>query len=655
MIRRILFYTVLPLRDLFRLRSATRLQVAIVAGVCFPILVLLALKRGHVEELRRDLATSPTGREVKLYCSNDGEFFHLDSLDETAKQLGQVELMIPEIKRTCRLTSVSTQSGEEIAVDGVDLIATLPGDPVLADLGADILHADELGVVLLSHVAGKLDVSVGDSISITAFRGNDENEASIEMIVRGVIPSPRSSLIGYLNTATLQKMVIYVRGGAVPEWDWQAMNKAIVDRYREIMLVAERIDPLTQLDINALDRLGFFVEEITDLSKLEFSPLLNKTAKSALIFYRIFKAGSSASDLEEFVETPETITGVTSAGDVAIPWSTPRMVLIEGKAYRMIGLQLPKEGAWLRKYFKNPLLPFSEAGDPLRVRSVDGSRLFMEDLVHIQIKDGLTVSVEESSVQTKPKGLLIPPPPPIPDNVDAADHANSQSPDRQETVIAPLELLLHLDSIASGRAEYDANARAFVPSVPTPSYEEARAYASSIDDVLDVVERARGLGYGFQANNGRIKEIQDQDHSLQLLVIIVAVAVFLFGVLTIVAVLVDSTDRKRNMIGVLRVMGASSYGIFYFVLLRAVLIGLLAGGVTCLAGWGFVKIFSFDLTDAINTNPGWESAISAVVLPSDLLLIFLGSILCCGVGAIYPAWRASRLDPIEAVIEGRFR
>lgn len=69
---------------------------------------------------------------------------------------------------------------------------------------------------------------------------------------------------------------------------------------------------------------------------------------------------------------------------------------------------------------------------------------------------------------------------------------------------------------------------------------------------------------------------------------------FLFGVVTVVSVLQESTDRKRGTIGILRVMGVSRVGVFYLVVLRAGAIGLSAivlarfcssrMGLFCLAG-----------------------------------------------------------------------
>ena len=55
----------------------------------------------------------------------------------------------------------------------------------------------------------------------------------------------------------------------------------------------------------------------------------------------------------------------------------------------------------------------------------------------------------------------------------------------------------------------------------------------------------------------RIDEIHEQTASLTLLVNIVAVCVLVFGVVTVISVLLDSTNRKRSTLGIMRVMGVS--------------------------------------------------------------------------------------------------
>jgi ABC-type antimicrobial peptide transport system permease subunit len=140
---------------------------------------------------------------------------------------------------------------------------------------------------------------------------------------------------------------------------------------------------------------------------------------------------------------------------------------------------------------------------------------------------------------------------------------------------------------------------------------------------------------------------------LQLLVIIVASGVFLFGVVTVVSVLKDSTDRKRATIGIMRVMGVSRMGIFLMIFARAAIIGVMAALLS--VGFGFAMAWALGLTPETHSYLAWKPQVSIHLNPIDFGLIVLGAIFCCLIGAIMPAWVASRLDPFDAIIEGRFR
>ncbi len=212
--------------------------------------------------------------------------------------------------------------------------------------------------------------------------------------------------------------------------------------------------------------------------------------------------------------------------------------------------------------------------------------------------------------------------------------------------------MAYLEPIDAGEKQYDFTSGKFV-EVPRPiKYTKARLYTATIDDVPNVVSALSDKEFAVLSESSRIAEIQEQDQSLQTLVTVTAIGVFLFGVLTVFNVLVDSTDRKRGTIGVLRVMGTSKFGIFVMVLFRALIIGLLAAALCTVAGIG-IAMFLTSNPKSIDAL-AWKPVISVSISQIDLLLVALGAILCAILGAIMPAIKASRLDPFDAIMEGRF-
>jgi ABC-type lipoprotein release transport system permease subunit len=101
-------------------------------------------------------------------------------------------------------------------------------------------------------------------------------------------------------------------------------------------------------------------------------------------------------------------------------------------------------------------------------------------------------------------------------------------------------------------------------------------------------------------------------------------------------------------------MGMSRSGIFASILVRATAIGAAAALVSLLCGFGLRAFLGWTPPSDI-TWLQWKPIVTVMLAQNDLILVTAGAMLCCGLGAIPPAWRASRLDPFDAIVEGRFR
>lgn len=220
------------------------------------------------------------------------------------------------------------------------------------------------------------------------------------------------------------------------------------------------------------------------------------------------------------------------------------------------------------------------------------------------------------------------------------------------TAYVPVSLLALLNQAARNHVTLDSEGRKFVPASSPVSFTKARMYTATIDDVPLAADMLAKRKYAVLSEVSRIAEIQEQDTSLRLLVTVVALGVFLFGVITVFSVLVDSTDRKKGMIGILRVMGISGPGVFYILLARAVIIGVMAAAVCC--GIGILLAALLGKTIVGAEYLAWLPQVRVVLGPSEYLLVTAGAILCAAVGVLMPALKASQLDPFDAITEGQF-
>jgi putative ABC transport system permease protein len=105
--------------------------------------------------------------------------------------------------------------------------------------------------------------------------------------------------------------------------------------------------------------------------------------------------------------------------------------------------------------------------------------------------------------------------------------------------------------------------------------------------------------------------------------------------------LVSVTERTRE-IGIRKAVGASRTDILLQFVVEAVIVTLVGGAVGVLAGVVAARI-------ANGQDFGTGSPVTTVVAPWSIFVALGVSVIIGLFFGIYPAFRASRLDPIEAL------
>jgi len=137
-----------------------------------------------------------------------------------------------------------------------------------------------------------------------------------------------------------------------------------------------------------------------------------------------------------------------------------------------------------------------------------------------------------------------------------------------------------------------------------------------------------------------------------ILTLIVAVAAF-----NIVSTLVMVVTDKKADIAILRTLGASPGSIMRIFIVQGVIIGLfgtllgVVGGVTLASN---VEVIVPAIEHALgmkflSPDVYYISELPSEMLPSDILKISIVAFVLCVLATIYPAWRASRTQPAEAL------
>ncbi|MEW6663371.1 MAG: ABC transporter permease [Bacillota bacterium] len=132
------------------------------------------------------------------------------------------------------------------------------------------------------------------------------------------------------------------------------------------------------------------------------------------------------------------------------------------------------------------------------------------------------------------------------------------------------------------------------------------------------------------------QEVVQRFSRFSLLVMLVVVVI---GSLIIGTSMMASVNERAREIGVFRALGFRQKHIMGIILTEAFVVSGLGGIIGCLAGLGFSLALqrALQVDGAVGWNPG-------AVLGALVLSVAVGL-----AASLYPAWRAARLDPAEAL------
>ena len=169
--------------------------------------------------------------------------------------------------------------------------------------------------------------------------------------------------------------------------------------------------------------------------------------------------------------------------------------------------------------------------------------------------------------------------------------------------------------------------------------------ARTVDDVAKLEEEVRTLlrrrhgveDFEIESKQQGVAEQEQQQRFFNIVFWAVAfVSLFVGGVVIANIMLSSITERVRE-IGVRKALGASARDVFVHFLVEAVAVTSVGGAVGLLLGLG--------MTAAVDRLLGMPTALA----PSIPVIAFLTSLAVGLVFGIFPALRAARLDPVEAL------
>ncbi len=135
----------------------------------------------------------------------------------------------------------------------------------------------------------------------------------------------------------------------------------------------------------------------------------------------------------------------------------------------------------------------------------------------------------------------------------------------------------------------------------------------------------------------------------KLVMFIILALIILVAAFNIVSSLIMVVMEKTKDIAVLKSMGATAGSIMKIFVLEGLIIGVVGTTLGLIGGIGLCEILKKYQFIHLPSDVYYISSLPVLMKGPDILLIVVAAIGITFVATLYPAWQASRLDPVEAL------
>ena len=180
-------------------------------------------------------------------------------------------------------------------------------------------------------------------------------------------------------------------------------------------------------------------------------------------------------------------------------------------------------------------------------------------------------------------------------------------------------------------------------------YDELTIEAASLNDAVQIVEVLEERGFEVQSLQTMLDMVNKGMVIMQTMLGSIGALALLVASLGIANTMIMTVYERTREIGILKAIGASPGDIRVLFMAEAALIGLLGGVVGTILGW----LLGLALNRGILAYLEWQEVPlegTFFVVTAWLVLLALAFATVVGLLAgLYPAARAARLDPLEAL------
>ncbi|NLJ07539.1 MAG: ABC transporter permease [Sphingobacteriales bacterium] len=191
--------------------------------------------------------------------------------------------------------------------------------------------------------------------------------------------------------------------------------------------------------------------------------------------------------------------------------------------------------------------------------------------------------------------------------------------------------------------------------LPEDAASEIAVYLKDDKDVNTIATAIKKLFPAYETKTWReiskeLSLLADQMDQIMYIFVIIIMLALCFGIINTMLMVV--LERKREL-GMLMAVGMSKSRVFRMIVLESVYLSFTGGIAGILIGYGVIKYFSvhplkLEMFSGFEMY-GYSTTVYTNLEPGSIIIISILVILLGIVSAIYPARKAIRLDPADAI------
>ena len=210
----------------------------------------------------------------------------------------------------------------------------------------------------------------------------------------------------------------------------------------------------------------------------------------------------------------------------------------------------------------------------------------------------------------------------------------------------------------SGMYDFDANL-VFISLKEAQDFLGMEDRVTGIEVKVSDIYKSDIIGESIQKKLGYpywTKDWQFRNRSLfaalrleKITMFVILAMIVLVGALNIISTLVMVVMEKTRDVAILRAMGATSRSILAVFIFQGLLVGLVGTLTGLTSGLVICKLISTYIRIEIPTDFYGLTTLPVRVEWLDVLVVALASVVISLLATIYPSWRATKLNPVEAL------